>query len=63
MSENKRINEIFKSREKILEILDEQGYNVSEYVGFSVSEIHSLSKNEQLDLLLTKKDDVKKGIY
>ena len=43
----------------LLEILEGRGYNTSEYSGFSVTEVHSLMRNNQLDLLLTKQSDGK----
>ena len=60
MSENRKINAIYKSREKILEILEKRDYNISEYSGFSVNEIHALYSNQQLDLLVNNNNKNKK---
>ena len=60
MSENSKINKIYKSREILLEIFEQHGYNTGDYSGFSVTEVHSLLRNDQLDLLLTKQTDEKK---
>ena len=56
MSENRKINAIYKSREMILEILEKRDYNISDYSGFSVNEIHALYSNQQLDLLVNNKN-------
>jgi DNA-directed RNA polymerase subunit H (RpoH/RPB5) len=57
MAENKKILEVSKSREILLNILSRQGYLTDDYVGFSISEIHALVINNQLDLLLSKTED------
>jgi len=56
MSENRKINAIYKSREMILEILEKRDYNINDYSGFSVNEIHALYSNQQLDLLVNNKN-------
>ena len=56
MSENRKINAIYKSRGMILEILEKRDYNISDYSGFSVNEIHALYSNQQLDLLVNNKN-------
>ena len=55
MTENKKIIAVHKSREVILDILTRRGYKTEEYTGFSISEIHALFVNKQLDLLLSIK--------
>ena len=60
MAENKNNLAVHKSREVILDILTERGFDTDEYKGFSITEIYSLYINDQLDLLLTKKDTGKK---
>jgi DNA-directed RNA polymerase subunit H (RpoH/RPB5) len=60
MSQSGNIISIFKSRENLLAILETQGYNVEDHKEFSISEIHIMFKNNQLDMLLTKKDSSKK---
>lgn len=37
MSENKNINLVFKSRNNILEILKTRGYNVDNYINYSIN--------------------------
>jgi DNA-directed RNA polymerase subunit H (RpoH/RPB5) len=44
---------IYKSRETLLELLAERGFQVDKYVGYSKNEIDTMSKNGTLDMLLT----------
>jgi DNA-directed RNA polymerase subunit H len=48
------IASVYKSRTIILEQLQNQGYNIDEYAGFSVNEVNSMKENSQLDMLLEK---------
>lgn len=58
MTENSsHIAELYHSRNNLLDIMTERGFNVNEYTGFSVTEVHAMSQNEQLDLLLKKESD------
>lgn len=50
------ISAIYKSRKTILELMAKQGYNTSEYDGFSINEVNSMSQNNQLDILIQKND-------
>ena len=59
MAENTRVLAVHRSREILLDILDRRGYNIEDYKGFSLNEIHALFTNKQLDILLSK-DDGKK---
>ncbi len=60
MTENKNIISVFKSRNNILDILEKRGYNIDNYTGFSVNEIHSLVTNDLLDMLVTNENTNKK---
>ena len=51
------IPDIYRSRNILLEILEEQGFNVSDYNEFSNNEIHIMTANNQLDMILSKEDD------
>ncbi len=53
------ISQIFKSRKNVLDLMDKQGYDISGYSNFSVSEINAMKLNNQLDMLLEQKDDEK----
>lgn len=50
------ISQIFKSRKHVLELMERQGYDVSGYSNFSVSEINAMKSNNQLDMLLEQKE-------
>ena len=53
MSENKNINLVFKSRNNILDILKFRGFNVDNYIDYSINEVHLLIESNQLDMLVT----------
>jgi DNA-directed RNA polymerase subunit H (RpoH/RPB5) len=59
MTENKNIVAIHKSRNVLLDILTTKGFDAEEYKGFSISEIHTLMINKQLDILLKNNKDKK----
>uniref|UniRef100_A0A6C0DBQ0 RNA polymerase subunit H/Rpb5 C-terminal domain-containing protein n=1 Tax=viral metagenome TaxID=1070528 RepID=A0A6C0DBQ0_9ZZZZ len=61
MSSNNRILSIFKSRNTILELLEDQFYNTKEYEGFSINEIDAMVSNNQLDMLITNEKNQKKA--
>jgi len=45
---------IYKSRKNVLDLLERQGYNVSDYSNFTVTEVNAMYQNKQLDMLLEK---------
>jgi DNA-directed RNA polymerase subunit H (RpoH/RPB5) len=45
---------IYKSRKNLLNLLERQGYNVSDYSNFTVTEVNAMYQNKQLDMLLEK---------
>lgn len=51
------IPDIYRSRNILLEILQQQDFNVSDYNEFSNNEIHIMAVNNQLDMILSKEDD------
>ena len=57
-----RILSIYKSRNTIIEQLRILDYNVSEYENFSINEIDTMCKHDQLDMLFTRDSD-KHKIY
>jgi DNA-directed RNA polymerase subunit H (RpoH/RPB5) len=61
MSSNNRILSIFKSRNTILELLEDQSYNTKEYEGFSINEIDAMVSNNQLDMLISNDKNQKKA--
>jgi len=50
------ISQIYKSRLVILELMKKQGYDISDYEGFSVNEVNTMKTNNQLDMILEKKE-------
>lgn len=54
--QSSEIQLIFKSRNILLDLLSEQGYDVSKYTGSSINEVNSMYQNKQMDMLLEKKD-------
>tara|TARA_Y100000389_G_C17471118_1_gene531059 strand:+ start:15251 stop:15895 length:645 start_codon:yes stop_codon:yes gene_type:complete len=59
-SNSSRINKIYNSRSVLLEQLEDRGYNIEEYVGFSINEVDAMFANNQLDMLLSKEENRKK---
>jgi len=62
------ISSVYTSRSIILELMESQGYDVSDYSKFSVNEVKSMKQNNQLDMLLEKKEEdpdtkIKSKIY
>jgi DNA-directed RNA polymerase subunit H (RpoH/RPB5) len=51
------ISQIFQSRKNVLELMERQGFDVTGYSNFSVSEINAMKLNNQLDMLLEQKGD------
>jgi DNA-directed RNA polymerase subunit H (RpoH/RPB5) len=55
------VSKIYNSRLVLLQILKEKrGFDVEDYEGFSVTEIYTQMKNEQLDMLVTNNETKKK---
>jgi DNA-directed RNA polymerase subunit H (RpoH/RPB5) len=51
------ISSVYKARTTILALMDKQGYNVDDYSNFSINEVNSMKQNNQLDMLLEKKEE------
>ena len=54
--QSSEIQQIFKSRNILLDLLTKQGYDVSSYTGSGINEVNSMYQNKQMDMLLEKKD-------
>ena len=52
MSQRNELVEFFKSRETILALLKEQGYDVSNYENQSMNQVSAMHKEKQLDMLV-----------
>lgn len=50
------ISAVYKSRQTVLSLMDKQGYNTDDYSQFSVNEVNSMRINNQLDMLLEKRE-------
>ena len=61
MAQSGQIVQIFKSRINLLDILKVQGYNVEDYEGSSIHEVHSMFQAKQMDMLVSKNDGTKKA--
>jgi len=48
---------VYKSRSILLEQMQSQGYDVSDYNGFSVNEVNTMKTNNQLDMILEKLEE------
>jgi DNA-directed RNA polymerase subunit H (RpoH/RPB5) len=57
INSNISINDLYKSRNIIIEIMRDIGYNVNDYANFSITELNSMRQNNQLDMLLEKNDE------
>ncbi len=55
INSNISISDLYKSRNIIIEIMNDIGYNVNDYANFSITELNSMRQNNQLDMLLEKK--------
>lgn len=55
INSNISISDLYKSRNIIIEIMSDIGYNVNDYANFSITELNSMRQNNQLDMLLEKK--------
>lgn len=48
------IPQIYKSRRVLIDLMKKQGYNTTDYEGFSVNEVNTMKTNNQLDMILDK---------
>jgi DNA-directed RNA polymerase subunit H (RpoH/RPB5) len=46
------ISAVYKSRRTILDLMKAQGFNISDYENFGISEVNSMEQNNQLDMLV-----------
>ena len=51
------ISTVYTSRNIILDLMGKQGYNIEDYSNFSINEVNSMKQNNQLDMLLEKKEE------
>ena len=55
MSDIRKIISLYKSRTTIIELLTALEYEVDDYAQFSINEVDTMYKNEQMDMLITHK--------
>jgi DNA-directed RNA polymerase subunit H len=55
--ESKLIYHISKARQNVLELMNKNGYDTTEYDNFTKSEVNAMNSYNQLDMLLTKEAD------
>ena len=48
------ISSIHNARETLVQLMDKQGYDISEYENISLTETNAKHSNEQLDMLFDK---------
>lgn len=60
MSNSTAIDNLYKSRQTIIEMLQEQDYDTSDYDSFSISDIHAMTVNKQLDMLMETTEESQK---
>jgi DNA-directed RNA polymerase subunit H len=48
------ITSVYVSRKNILDLMEKQGFNISEYSNFSINVVNAMFQNKQLDMLLEK---------
>lgn len=53
------ISTLFKSRNTLLALLEKQGFDISDYTDYGVSEIQTMYTNNQLDMLLSSAKEVR----
>ena len=65
MAQSSSTTALFKSRFNLLNLLKRQGYETKDYEEFSVNEVHIMSNNKQLDMLLSSPADAEssKKVY
>jgi DNA-directed RNA polymerase subunit H len=60
MQNSSLISSIYNSKKILVDILQTQGYDVSEYTMISINEINQMYNTQQMDMLLTKNDNSNK---
>ena len=60
ITQSGQIIEIYNSRKTIIDLLEAQKYDVSQYKDFGINEVNTLFQTKQMDMLLKKSGDAKK---
>jgi DNA-directed RNA polymerase subunit H (RpoH/RPB5) len=59
-TQSSQIIENFQSRKNIIDLLEEQKYDVAQYKDFGINDVNTLFQTKQMDMLLTKPSSAKK---
>ena len=59
MDSSSLVSQVFKARKTLLEQLGDQGFDVSKYEFASITEVHAMLRNNQLDFTLEKENGQK----
>ena len=60
MEQSTHIKQIYNSRVNLLDMLEDDSFDISNYKGESIEEVNTMNQNDQLDMLIQKKE---KKIY
>lgn len=52
------ISRLYASRNILLDLLQRQGFEISEYTDFSIHELNTMYVNDQMDILLSKREEL-----
>ena len=56
MDSSTLVTQVYKARNTLLAQLSEQGYDISSLIGFSITEVGTMLKHDQLDFKVTRED-------
>lgn len=60
MATSSLVSSVYKARQNLLKQLEQQNFDTKPYIGFSINEINSMIRYEQLDMELTSTSNNKK---
>ena len=63
MADSITVQKIYNSRNNLLDMLKEQGYDVSQYENVGINEVNTLLTSKQLDMRLKKTNTEKKKLF
>jgi DNA-directed RNA polymerase subunit H (RpoH/RPB5) len=52
------VSRLYASRNILLDLLQRQGFEISEYTDFSIHELNTMYVNDQMDILLSKREEL-----
>ena len=51
------LSSVYKSRQTVLDLMGKQDYNTDDYLKFNINEVNTMKQNNQLDMLLEKREE------